>query len=135
MSVEESRAYFLGSDEGEAIWLLGGLYTFKALGEQNGDQYTVVEVSGPGGARGLAAPLHFHEREDEGFYIVEGEITLVIGDETSRPLPARSPSRRATPSTPSSWNPPRRRCSCSSRLEPPDTRGCSGRWASRRRPP
>ena len=36
MSVEESRAYFLGSDEGEAIWLLGGLYTFKALGEQTG---------------------------------------------------------------------------------------------------
>ena len=82
MSVEESHAYFLGSDEGEAIWLLGGLYTFKALGDQNANQYTVVEVTGPGGPQGLAAPLHYHEREDEGFYVVEGEITLVIGDKT-----------------------------------------------------
>jgi quercetin dioxygenase-like cupin family protein len=43
--------------------------------------------SGPGldlvrmyGAPGDQPPLHVHEREDEGFYVLEGELTLWVGD-------------------------------------------------------
>ena len=66
-----------GHDEGEALWLLGGLYTFRALNEETG-LYTIVEVTGPGG---LAIPMHYHEREEEGFYVAQGEVTIFLDDE------------------------------------------------------
>ena len=31
---------------------------------------------------GAQAPLHVHHREDEGFYVLEGSVTLHVGDET-----------------------------------------------------
>jgi quercetin dioxygenase-like cupin family protein len=80
------KEYWRHPDEGEAIWLLGGLYTFKSLGDENRNAYTVVEVLG---SAGFAAPMHFHEREEEGFYVAEGQATLFIGEET---ISARSGS-------------------------------------------
>jgi Cupin domain len=37
-----------------------------------------VEVGGPGGA---VPPLHVHHREDEAFYVLEGEYSVFIGDD------------------------------------------------------
>lgn len=37
-----------------------------------------VEVTGPGGA---APPLHVHRREDEAFYVVEGDYTIFVGED------------------------------------------------------
>jgi quercetin dioxygenase-like cupin family protein len=37
-----------------------------------------VEVTGPGGA---VPPLHVHHREDEAFYVLEGEYSVFIGDD------------------------------------------------------
>lgn len=79
MSFQELHAYSRGPDEGESLWVIGGLYTYKALGAENANAYTLIEVQGHGG---LAAPHHVHEREAEAFYVVEGEVTLIIGDET-----------------------------------------------------
>ena len=31
---------------------------------------------------GAEAPLHVHHREDEAFWILEGDVTLQVGDET-----------------------------------------------------
>ena len=31
---------------------------------------------------GLQTPLHVHYREDEGFYVLEGSVTIQVGDET-----------------------------------------------------
>ncbi len=67
-----------GPDEGEALWVLGGLYTYRALPAETA-AYLLVEVEGP---RGLAAPLHFHESEDEGFYVRSGTVRMVIGQQT-----------------------------------------------------
>ncbi len=69
--------YSLGPEDGEALWVLGGLYTWKALGSQTGGEYSLCEVQGPAG---FAAPLHSHERENEGFYVASGEVTLVLDD-------------------------------------------------------
>lgn len=68
--------FWRGPDEGDAIWLLGGLYTFKTRGRETGDAYSLFEVQGL-----VASPRHLHEREDEGFYVVDGKVTLAIGDE------------------------------------------------------
>ncbi len=76
---EAAKGYALKRDEGRAIWFLGALLTWKATGENTGGQYELVEQLG---ARGFAAPVHWHEREAEGFYVVEGEVTFILGDQT-----------------------------------------------------
>ena len=68
-----------GSDEGEALWLMGGLYTFTALNAETG-LYTLVELKG---RAGLAVPVHYHEREEEAFYVARGEVTIFLGDDAS----------------------------------------------------
>lgn len=76
MSLGELKPYALGPEDGEALWLLGGLYTFKASGKDNDNAFTLVEVKGPDG---LAIPMHLHERENEGFYVAEGRATIFLG--------------------------------------------------------
>jgi quercetin dioxygenase-like cupin family protein len=75
MPTDDHRA---GDREREALWILGGLYTFRALGAENGDAYTLVEVLG---GEGLAAPHHLHHAETEGFYVLDGDVTFFIGEE------------------------------------------------------
>jgi quercetin dioxygenase-like cupin family protein len=81
MSVPQ-RAFWRGPEEGDNIWLLGGLYTFKARGSDNRDAYSLFEVQGP-----VATPRHLHEHEEEGFYVVEGKVTFLIGDQTIEATP------------------------------------------------
>jgi mannose-6-phosphate isomerase-like protein (cupin superfamily) len=76
-----ATGYALAEKEGEARWWLGALATIKATGKETGGRYTLVEVVEPEGAEG---PLHVHHREDEGFWILEGELTFRIGDATIR---------------------------------------------------
>ena len=74
-----SRAFAHGPGEGEALWWFGVLATIKATAEQTGGQYTLVEILAP---EGFASPLHVHHFEDESFYILEGEMTFYVGDQT-----------------------------------------------------
>jgi mannose-6-phosphate isomerase-like protein (cupin superfamily) len=73
----QRRTFAVGSDEGEARWWFGGLATIKATKEQTGGHYTLVEVLNAEGE----GPLHVHYREDEGFWILEGELTVEVGEE------------------------------------------------------
>ena len=65
--------------EGEARWWIGALAEIKASAEDTNGQLSIVEVTE---APGAEAPLHVHHREDEGFWILEGEVKLTVGDET-----------------------------------------------------
>jgi mannose-6-phosphate isomerase-like protein (cupin superfamily) len=67
------------SGEGEARWWLGRLAEIKVTAEQTGGLLSIVEISEPPNS---AAPLHVHHREDEGFWILEGDVTLEVGDAT-----------------------------------------------------
>jgi quercetin dioxygenase-like cupin family protein len=67
-------------DDGEAIWAAGGLYTYKALFTETG-AYFACEAKGPAG---YAIPVHFHDAEEEGFYVAQGEATIFLGDEARR---------------------------------------------------
>jgi mannose-6-phosphate isomerase-like protein (cupin superfamily) len=78
-----ARVFGLEEGEGEARWWLGGLATIKATGKETGGRYTLVEVLDPEGE----GPLHVHHREDEGFWVLEGELTFEIGDETIKASP------------------------------------------------
>jgi quercetin dioxygenase-like cupin family protein len=62
---------------GEARWWLGSLAVIKATAADTGGQMTIVEITEPPGQDG---PLHVHHAEDEGFWILEGEVTFQVGD-------------------------------------------------------
>ncbi len=78
MSVPEVRSVRRGPTEGESVWLLGGLYRYRAVGDETADVYSLFEVRGPAG---LASPVHVHDHEAEAFYVVDGQVTIFIGDE------------------------------------------------------
>jgi quercetin dioxygenase-like cupin family protein len=78
------RVFGLEEGEGNARWWGSGLATIKATGKEMGDLYSIVEVLEPQGAR---APLHLHRKEDEAFYVLEGEMTFHIGEETIKARP------------------------------------------------
>jgi mannose-6-phosphate isomerase-like protein (cupin superfamily) len=67
------------SRTGQQRWFFGMLAEVKASAADTGGQYTLVEITAPAG---LQAPLHVHYREDEGFYVLEGSVTIQVGDDT-----------------------------------------------------
>jgi len=74
----------LRAGEGRAYWVVGDRYTVLAAGEDTGGAYALIHaVVPPGGG----PPPHLHRREDEAFYVLEGEITFYVGDETYRATP------------------------------------------------
>jgi quercetin dioxygenase-like cupin family protein len=73
------EAFITRADEGEARWWFDCLAEIKVTAAQTGGLLSIVEVTEPPNA---AAPLHVHHREDEGFWILEGDVTFEVGDET-----------------------------------------------------
>jgi len=82
----ESRIFALDPGEGEAWWWMGGLATVKATAEQTDGLYTLVEILVPEFPMEESL-LHVHHFEDEGFYILEGEMTFYVGDEMIKARP------------------------------------------------
>ena len=68
----------LKAKEGEALWFLGILVTVKAASETTAGRVAVLEHHAP---RGSGSPMHVHRREDEWFYVTEGELTFWVGGE------------------------------------------------------
>jgi quercetin dioxygenase-like cupin family protein len=66
----------LGPGEGEARWFLGILATIKASTKTTAGRVAVIEHLAP---QGSGSPLHIHHREDEWFYVIDGELTLWVG--------------------------------------------------------
>jgi mannose-6-phosphate isomerase-like protein (cupin superfamily) len=65
--------------QGQLRWFFGGLVQVKAGAADTGGRYTLLEVTMPAHA---AAPLHVHYTEDEGFYVLEGSVTVHVGEES-----------------------------------------------------
>jgi quercetin dioxygenase-like cupin family protein len=64
---------------GPAFWGPGDHYTFLVTGEESGGAYFAMEALVPPGG---GPPPHIHTREDETFYLLDGEIEFRLGDET-----------------------------------------------------
>ncbi|WP_425617536.1 cupin domain-containing protein [Anatilimnocola sp. NA78] len=65
--------------EGRTISVVGDLYRFLATGAETDGKYAMWEAIVPPGG---GPPLHTHSREEEAFYVLEGEITFQVGEET-----------------------------------------------------
>ena len=72
-----TQAVFRMPAEGRTIAVVGDVYRFLATGEDTNEKYAQWEAIVPPGG---GPPPHVHSREEEGFYVLEGEITLTIGD-------------------------------------------------------
>jgi mannose-6-phosphate isomerase-like protein (cupin superfamily) len=77
----ERGATQVASGEGKTLWVLGALYEFKATGEDTGGTFALWETTTPAGNPG--PPPHIHHNEDEVFYVLEGELELMVEGRTS----------------------------------------------------
>ena len=66
-------------DSGSSVWYMGNLFTILAGSENTEGRFALIEILA---RKGTEPPRHFHHREDEAFYVLEGEITFYIGEET-----------------------------------------------------
>src|ERR1700733_14284834 len=64
--------------EGRTIAVVGDVYRFLATGEDTDGRYALWEAIVPPGG---GPPPHVHSRKEEGFYILEGEITFSVNGE------------------------------------------------------
>jgi quercetin dioxygenase-like cupin family protein len=65
-------------NEGQTVAVVGDVYRFMATGDDTDGKYAMLEaVVRPGGG----PPPHIHSREEESFYVLEGEITFLVGDD------------------------------------------------------
>jgi quercetin dioxygenase-like cupin family protein len=67
-------------DEGETLGVLGTRLRFLCLPEQTGGAFSLMEAVMPLGA---GPPAHEHPW-DEAYYVVEGEVDFVLGDDARR---------------------------------------------------
>jgi len=72
------RGIVLGAGEGKTISVLGNSYTYKAAKEETGGAYTLIE----GTVVGDGPPPHIHTTEEEAFYVLEGELNVLVGQRT-----------------------------------------------------
>ena len=72
---------FRAPGEGQAVWFLGNHMTIKATASSTGGEFGLVESLI---APGFSPPLHVHHREDESFWVLEGELSMRCGDRTFR---------------------------------------------------
>ena len=77
--IQTLRTHAVTAEEGEARWWFGALAVIKETAEDTAGQMSIIEVTEPPGMQG---PLHVHHREDEAFWVLEGEVTIEIGDQT-----------------------------------------------------
>ncbi len=77
-------AHFIAAGEGQATWFLTNRMTMKATAQMTNGAFGLVESLI---APGFSPPLHVHHREDESFYVLEGEVTMRCGDRTFQAMP------------------------------------------------
>lgn len=65
------------TSEGRTVGVVGDVYRYLVTGEETGGKYACWEAIVPPGG---GPPPHRHSREEEGFYILEGEIVFQIDE-------------------------------------------------------
>ncbi len=75
----KTDAKVVTATDAKMVWVLGARVTIRADAKLTGGAYSVFEdllLPGQG------PPLHTHTNEDETMYVIEGELEVVLGDQT-----------------------------------------------------
>jgi quercetin dioxygenase-like cupin family protein len=67
-----------------AILWLGELTIMHVTGKDTGGRFSMVELYA---TKEGEVPWHIHHREDEGFYVLEGEMTIYVGEKVMKAKP------------------------------------------------
>lgn len=83
MQIAVNTPYVLPKDAAvsDLWWPFGpvvGRYSIKTSGEQTEGRLLQLLVKD---GRGAAPPMHIHHDTDETFYVIDGELTIFVGDE------------------------------------------------------
>jgi quercetin dioxygenase-like cupin family protein len=84
---DSAGGYVYLPGEGELRWMSETSTQFLATGEQTGGAFCLVDERA---SRGESVPLHKHSEDMESFYVLEGEVTLYVGDGPGVLAPAGS---------------------------------------------
>ena len=79
MRMEKAVAHIQRGEGTKSLWVLGELVTYKVPSQRTGGAYALFEVATQPGA-GL--PPHVQHREDESFYVLQGEFEFVVEGRT-----------------------------------------------------
>ncbi len=71
--------YARRASQESSVWYMGCLFSVLAGSEDTGGRFGLMEIGAP---KGREPSRHVHHRDDEGFYVLEGNITFYVGDET-----------------------------------------------------
>jgi mannose-6-phosphate isomerase-like protein (cupin superfamily) len=71
------RPFLLRPGQGPSVWSLGGRFTVKADAAATEDRFSLVEALA---WQSTEPPTHIHHHEDEAWYILDGQMTFVVGD-------------------------------------------------------
>ena len=73
-----TRSVISGPDTQAAIWFLGALSQLRVSGEQTGGAFALADHLA---RRGNASPVHVHDRDDETFFVLDGDLRVFVGEE------------------------------------------------------
>ena len=76
--VPVARSVIASPDTQTAIWFLGALSRLRVSGEQTGGAFALADNLA---RRGNASPVHVHDRDDETFFVLDGELRVLVGEE------------------------------------------------------
>jgi mannose-6-phosphate isomerase-like protein (cupin superfamily) len=79
--MEKAVAHVAPGEGRRSLWVLSELVTYKIPSQRTGGAYSLFEVATqPSGG----PPPHIQHREDETFYVLEGDFEFLNGEETLR---------------------------------------------------
>ena len=67
-----------------SVWYNGSLMTLLATGKETQGKFALIEAVS---RKGNDPPPHIHRREEEIFYVLEGEVVFSVGDRTIKGMP------------------------------------------------
>jgi quercetin dioxygenase-like cupin family protein len=74
-----AKAFRSDPGQGERVHFMGQIAFIRARAEDTGGLFSVIETRTP---KGNGPSPHVHEREDEAFFVLEGELSITVGEET-----------------------------------------------------
>ncbi len=79
MTVDAGRPFVIHRDSGDSVWSLGGRFATLLSAADTDGHAALIEARA---TRAAEPPLHVHHREHEAWYVVEGQMTVQVADQT-----------------------------------------------------